>query len=73
MGDEEEGCLSDRKMGSVGMITVLLHFQVKMGTHKRKSIVGSMLCLPAESLCDTHTHTHTHTHTGSSSAVWFPL
>ena len=40
-GDEWE--LSRRKMGSVRMITVLLHFQVKMGTHKRKSIVGSML------------------------------
>lgn len=33
--------LSGRKMGSMGMITILLHFQVKVGTRKIKSIVGS--------------------------------
>lgn len=48
-----------------GVITVLLHFQVKMGTHKRKSIVGSMLRFACLS--------HSLTHTGSLSAVWFLL
>lgn len=44
-----------------GVITVLLHFQVKMGTHKRKSIVGSMLRFACLS--------HSLTHTGSLSAA----
>lgn len=48
-----------------GVITVLLHFQVKMGTQKRKSIVGSMLRFACLS--------HSLTHTGSLSAVRFLL